>query len=66
MQDKTKNILITIIFVFCIIMTFVLNILEKDKQISVSERRKLAIFPKITVKDGRVFSEWNFDIWVNE
>lgn len=22
--------------------------------------------PKITVKDGRVFSEWNFDIWVNE
>ena len=49
MQDRTKNILITIIFVFILVLMFVLNILAEDKQISDSERRKLAQFPKITI-----------------
>jgi len=50
MQDKTKNILITIVFVFILILMFVLNILAEDKQISESERRKLASFPQITIQ----------------
>lgn len=49
MQDSTKNILITIVFVFILILMFVLNILAEDKQISNSERRKLAQFPEITI-----------------
>ena len=49
MQDSTKNILITIGFVFILILMFVLNILAEDKQISNSERRKLAQFPEITI-----------------
>lgn len=49
MQDRTKNILITIIFVFILVLMFVLNILAEDKQISDSERRKLAQFPEITI-----------------
>ena len=49
MQDSTKNILITIVFVFILILMFVLNILAEDKQISNSERRKLAQFPEVTI-----------------
>lgn len=50
MQDKTKNILISIIFIFSIILIFILNILAKDKQVSETERRKLATFPEITIQ----------------
>lgn len=49
MQDRTKNILITIIFVFILVLMFTLNILAEDKLISDSERRKLAQFPEITI-----------------
>lgn len=49
MQDRTKNILITIIFVFILVLMFTLNVLAEDKQISESERRKLAQFPEITI-----------------
>lgn len=50
MQDRTKNVLITIVFVFILILVFILNILAKDKQISETERRKLASFPQITLQ----------------
>ena len=50
MQDRTKNILITIMFIFTLMLVFVLNILTKDKQISETERRKLAQFPEITIQ----------------
>lgn len=51
MQDKTKNIIIVIGFVFILLSIFFINILKKDEKISVSERRKLAEFPKITAKE---------------
>lgn len=49
MQDKTKNIIITIIFVFLLMLVFFINILTKDKEISVTERRKLAQFPEFSI-----------------
>ena len=49
MEDKTKNVLITILFLFIIVLMLVLNVLAKDKLISETERRKLAQFPKITL-----------------
>lgn len=50
MQDKTKNAVITIGFAFILIMVLVLNIISKDKDISISERRKLAQIPKIDIQ----------------
>ncbi|MGN1301279.1 MAG: hypothetical protein ACI4U9_01970, partial [Clostridia bacterium] len=49
MQDKTKNIIITIGFVVILILVFIVNILVEDKKISVTERRKLASFPEISI-----------------
>lgn len=49
MQDKTKNIIITIGFVVILILIFIINIFAEDKQISVTERRKLASFPEISI-----------------
>ena len=57
MQDKTKNRIIAIGFILILIIIFFSNILIKDKQVSISERRKLTQFPKITFKnivDGKV------------
>lgn len=61
MQDKTKNIIITIGFAVIIIATFVINLISKDQEISISERRKLAQFPEITIKktlNGNVMDKW--------
>ncbi|MBO5412947.1 MAG: hypothetical protein J6A29_01345 [Clostridia bacterium] len=49
MQDKTKNIIITIGFVSLLILVFFVNILVEDKQISITERRKLAGFPEFSI-----------------
>ena len=49
MQDKTKNIIITIGFVVILILVFIVNIFAEDKQISVTERRKLVSFPEISI-----------------
>lgn len=49
MQDKTKNIIITIGFVSLLILVFFVNILVEDKQISITERRKLAGFPEVSI-----------------
>ncbi len=49
MQDKTKNIIVTIGFVLILILVFLINILAEDKEISVTERRKLASFPEVSI-----------------
>ena len=50
MQNKTKNIIITIGFVVIIIAIFLINLITKDEQISITERRKLATFPKLSIE----------------
>ncbi len=50
MEDKTKNIVITIGFVAILTILFWANILKQNQEISITERRKLAQFPEITLK----------------
>ena len=45
MNDKNKNIIVTIIFSSFIIILSIFNIMKKDENISISERRKLEQFP---------------------
>ena len=55
MENKIKNVIITIGFVTIIFATFFMNLIAKDKDISESERRRLQSFPTITldtVKSG--------------
>ena len=55
MENKIKNIIITVGFVVIIFATFVINFIVKDKTISETERRALQTFPKITfdtIKSG--------------
>lgn len=54
MQENKKDILVSIGFVLILIITFVINIFIKDKEISIAERRKLAQSPEITTK--RIFN----------
>ena len=49
-----KDIIIVLSFTILIIGTFILNIVIKDKEISISERRKLTQFPKINI--DQIFS----------
>ena len=61
MQDKIKNIIITIGFVTSIIGVFIANIIDKDNQISTAERRKLAQLPEISfaqIINGDVIGKW--------
>ena len=61
MQDKTKNIIITVGFITILIVVFLINIISKDKTISITERRKLAQFPKITISEiisGDLMEDW--------
>ena len=61
MLDKRKNIIITIGFVTILILVFSINLISPDKNISTSERRKLAQFPEITIRkifSGDVISKW--------
>lgn len=48
MSDKVKNVVVTISFLFVIITTLIANLINKDKEISLSERRKLQQFPKLS------------------
>ena len=54
MSERLKDIVISILFVVVIIGVFIFNLILKDNDISVSERRKLAKFPSI---DSSIFSE---------
>ena len=51
MQGKIKNIIISVGFATILILTFLINIFSEDKLISTSERRKLAQFPQISIKE---------------
>lgn len=51
MNDKVKNIVVSIVFVFSLVFFLVLSLLIQDEELSYSERRKLAQFPQITFKD---------------
>ena len=51
MKDEIKNIVVTIEFFLILLIIFLVNILKQDEEISITERRKLAQFPKITIKN---------------
>lgn len=51
MLDKTKNIAVTVTFMLILILFFIVNLCKKDTTISISERRKLATFPKINAEN---------------
>ena len=50
MNDKIKNIVITLVFLFTIISLFLINVIIKDTDISIAERRKLTTMPELTLK----------------
>ena len=62
MSDKTKNVVVTFTFLLVLVLFFVINLCTKDIEISYTERRKLAQFPKVTVKklfDGSLAQEFD-------
>lgn len=50
MSDRIKNIVVTISFLFVTIIILIANILKEDTIISLSERRKLQVFPEFSIK----------------
>ena len=62
MIDQIKNRIITILFVFVLVTFLILNIIKKDQEISLSERRKLEQFPSISINnliDGTFFQKFD-------
>lgn len=62
MQHKTKNKIITIGFAIILIGIFLCNLILKDKEISITERRKLAQLPKINIQEvlnGNFTEKWD-------
>ena len=67
MNDKIKDRVVTIVFLFTIISLFLINVIKKDTDISIAERRKLATMPELTTKslfDGTYFKK--FDSYVTD
>ena len=67
MSEKNKSKIISILFIFILILGFLINILKKDETISIAERRKLEQFPKISISevfDGTFFNK--FDKYVTD
>ena len=67
MNDKIKDIVVTLVFLFTIISLFFINVIKKDTDISIAERRKLATMPELTTKslfDGTYFKK--FDSYVTD
>ncbi|WP_308609433.1 DHHW family protein [uncultured Eubacterium sp.] len=67
MNDKIKDIVVTLVFVFTIISLFLINVIKKDTDISIAERRELATMPELTTKslfDGTYFKK--FDSYVTD
>jgi len=50
MQDKVKNIVVTVLFSLIFIGFFLANVLMEDVDISVAERRRLTQFPELTLR----------------
>ncbi len=59
MSDKIKNIVVTITFFGVIVILLLANIIKKDGQISISERRKLEQFPAFSIT--KLFNGTFFD-----
>lgn len=62
MKEKTKNIIISVIFFTVFIGTFIINLVKKDDTISISERRKLEQFPQISltnILNGTLFKKFD-------
>ena len=67
MNDKIKDIVVTLVFLFTIISLFLINVIKKDTDISIAERRELAAMPELTTKslfDGTYFKK--FDSYVTD
>ena len=67
MNDKIKDIVVTLVFLITIISLFLINVIKEDTDISVAERRKLATMPELTTKslfDGTYFKK--FDSYVTD
>lgn len=54
MSERLKDIVVSILFIVIIIGVFIANLVLKDNDISISERRKLAKFPTI---NSSIFSK---------
>ena len=67
MNNKIKNIITSLLFSFILIAFFIINIIKKDDDISVLERRHLEKFPKLTINSlfNGIFFE-KFDIYAND
>lgn len=71
MKEKTKNIVVVIGFVAIIFILLIANIVKKDEEISLDERRKLSQFPTITFESvikGEVsekFEEYAVDQFIS-
>ena len=50
MSDNIKNKVITFVFLGIIFGLFLINLIKAPTEISMSERRKLAQFPKVTIE----------------
>ena len=62
MHDKIKNIIVTIGFAIIILGVFITNIIAKDKEISTTERRKLAQLPEVSMEkiiNGDTMEAWD-------
>lgn len=49
MSDRIKNIVVTILFMTVLIGVLIINITKPQKDISISERRKLTKFPEMSI-----------------
>lgn len=51
MSDKVKNVVVTISFLFVIIILLIANIIKEDAEVSLAERRRLQQFPKLSAEE---------------
>ena len=61
MNDKIKNIIVTISFLSVLIIMLIINFMKKDIEISLSERRRLQQFPEFSIEkllDGSFFEKF--------
>lgn len=62
MNNKIKDKVVTILFSSILIIFFVINVIKKDSDISISERRKLEKFPNLTINtllNGTFFKKFD-------
>lgn len=62
MCNKYKDIVISVLFVLILSLFFILNVFKSDVSVSLSERRKLTLMPKFSLKslfNGTYFNEFD-------